>query len=59
VKQPTNDAGVGSGSFEGSAFDRVDIRVLLPERPDVDPMRHPSAWLSGGDADLPDPLGAL
>jgi hypothetical protein len=56
MAKPTNDARVSRGPFEDSAFDRFDVRVLLPERPDIDPLRHPSGWFDAGGADLPDPV---
>jgi hypothetical protein len=45
------------GPFESPAFDRFDVRVLLPESGDIDPLRHPSAaWQDAcNNADLPEP----
>jgi hypothetical protein len=57
--QPTNADRVNRGPFEDHA-DRLDLRALLSGYPqEPDPLRHPSAWLGGGDANLPNPLRAL
>jgi hypothetical protein len=54
--KPTNDARLSRGPFETHS-DRLDLRALLSEYPqEPEPLRHPSAWLGGGDADLPDPV---
>jgi hypothetical protein len=59
MRESTVCTPAGRGSFESHA-DRLDLRSLLAERAEEpDPLRHPSAWLGGGDADLPDPPRAL
>jgi hypothetical protein len=54
--KPTSGIRSTRGPFE-THEDRLDLRALLAERSEQpDPLSHPSAWLGGGDADLPNPL---